>query len=90
MKEITVTRLARNFREILDQVEFGGEEIALIRNHHQVAQILPGAAHQTALEALSDLHRTLDEDAAKTWVEDSRRPFTRKSRTSHLRNPWDS
>jgi hypothetical protein len=73
---------------VLDQVEFEGEEIALIRNHHQVARILPEPMHQTALEAMSDLHRTLSEDAGKYWVEDSRKASAKRHRLNKLHNPW--
>ncbi len=87
---MTVTEVARNFREVVDDVEFKGEEIVLVRNHHEVAKILPGSAHQNALEAMADLHHTLSDDAAKTWVEDSRRSSSPKARLNQLRNPWGS
>ena len=83
---MTVTEMARNFREVLNRVEFDGEEIILIRNHHQVAQILPGSAHQNALEAMSDLYQTLPDEAAKTWLADSRRGSSRKS-SNRMLNP---
>jgi len=89
MKTITVTEMARNFSSIMDQIEFGSEEIALVRKHHEVAHILPGAAHQNALEAMVDLHRTLSEDAAKGWLEDGR-TGSRKTAANKLRNPWGS
>jgi len=42
--------------------------LIIIRNNHQVAKISPGPATMTALEAMSDLYRTLPEDAGATWV----------------------
>ena len=89
MKVITVTEMARNFSSIMDQLEFGGEEIALVRKHQEIAHILPGATHQTALEAMADLHRTLADDAADGWIEDSQRGLS-KPATNRLRNPWRS
>ncbi len=89
MKVITVTEMARHFRDVLDQVEFGGEEVSLIRNHHQVARILPEPMHQTALEAMSDLYRTLGEDAAKDWLNDAQKKSPNQRRLNKLRNPWD-
>ena len=42
------------------------------RNHHQIARLIPGPGHLTALEALADLYRTLPEDAGATWEAYSR------------------
>ncbi len=41
-------------------------------NKHRIARIIPGSAHLTAIEAMGDLYRTLPEDAAKGWLDDSR------------------
>ena len=86
MKTITVTEMARNLSSIMDQLEFGGEAIALIRRHREVAHILPGAAHQNALEAMGDLYRTLSDDAAEGWIKDCRTGL-RKIATNKLYNP---
>ena len=45
-------------------VECQGEEIILIRNKHKIARITPDFPHLTAIEAMSDLYRTLPDDAA--------------------------
>ena len=42
MKTITVAEMARNFSSIMDELESGGEEIALVRKHHEVAQSFRG------------------------------------------------
>ncbi|MBI1883317.1 MAG: type II toxin-antitoxin system Phd/YefM family antitoxin [Chlamydiae bacterium] len=86
MITMTATQFARNFRKVLDQLEFMGEEVMIVRNHHNVARIIPGSPHLTALEALADLYRTLPEDAAKNWLKESRIPHTLKE----MRNPWAS
>jgi prevent-host-death family protein len=72
MKTITATELARNLKDVLDQVEFRGEELAIVRNNHEIARIVPGSARRSALEAMADLYRTLPSDAAENWVKDSR------------------
>jgi prevent-host-death family protein len=69
MQTVTATELARNLRRILDRVEHSGEEIVVVRNGDAIARILPGPPHQTALEAMADLFRTLPADAAAGWVE---------------------
>jgi len=69
---LTVTDFSRNLKATLDLVEFKGEEIVLIRNKHKIARITPGSPHLTALEAMSDLYRTLPEDAAANWEKESR------------------
>ena len=86
MRTITATELARNLRQMLDDVEHRGDEIAVVRNNRQIARIVPGAPRQTALEALGDLYRTLDDRAAATWVQDSRKGARTLRRD--LRDPW--
>ncbi len=72
MRTVTATELARNFRAMLDSVEFRQEELRVVRNNHEVARIIPGPATMTALEAMADLYRTLPEEAAADWLKDSR------------------
>ena len=66
MLQITATELARKFKQMMNLVEFQGEELIIVRNNRQVAKIIPGPATMTALEAMSDLYRTLPEDAGAT------------------------
>ncbi|OHE18810.1 MAG: prevent-host-death protein, partial [Syntrophobacterales bacterium GWC2_56_13] len=68
MLQITATELARKFKQMMNLVEFQGEELVIVRNNRQVAKIIPGPAAMTALEAMSDLYRTLPEDAGATWI----------------------
>jgi len=91
VRTITATELARNLRRVLDRMVIEGEEIVIERNREQVARLLPGPARQTALEAMADLYRTLPEDAAATWEEDSRRGRWKGSRLDKgVRDPWAS
>ena len=72
MVRMTVTDFAKNLKSAFDMIEFKGEEIILIRNKHQIARIIPGNTHMTALEALADVYKTLPEEAGVSWVSDSR------------------
>ena len=38
MKTITATELARNLRQVLDNLAVQGEEVAIERNHQQIAR----------------------------------------------------
>jgi antitoxin (DNA-binding transcriptional repressor) of toxin-antitoxin stability system len=88
MKIVTATELARKFKEMFDLVEFHGEELTVVRNNHQVARIVPGPATMTALEAMSDLFRTLPDDAGAGWLEDIRE--NGKGISQKVRDPWVS
>jgi len=65
MKTLNVTEVARNFSSVLDQVEKNQEEIILVRNHRQIARLIPEPPAQDALSVLGDLHRTLDDETAE-------------------------
>ena len=66
-------------------IEFKGEEIVILRNRHKIARIIPGTPHMTALETLADLYRTLPDEAAGTWLSDSKTPGT----LDEMRDPWE-
>jgi len=84
MKTMTATALARNLSKVLDQLARGGEEIVIERNQRVLGRLVPGPAQQTALEALSDIYRTLPESAARTWEADARRGRWSEA----VRDPW--
>ena len=88
MLQITATELARKFKQMMNLVEFKGEELIIVRNNHQIAKIIPGPSTMTALEAMSDLYRTLPEDAGMTWMKDSREGAA--ADLSEVRDPWAS
>lgn len=88
MLQITATELARKFKQMMNLVEFQGEELIIIRNNHYVARIIPGPATMTALDAMSDLYRTLPDDAGASWVSDSREGTM--DNITNLRDPWAS
>jgi len=89
MKTRSVTEVARNFSAVLDAVERDQEEIVLVRNHRQIARLVPEAPRQDALEVLGDLYRTLDDEtAAALSAAVSSRRKSRRGRVSELRNPW--
>ena len=88
---ISATELARNLSRVLDQLVAEGGEVVIERNSRCVARLTAAPAHQTALEAMGDLFRTLPEDAAAGWEADSRR-YTPKGATlaKGVRDPWAS
>ena len=86
MTKITVTDFSRNLSKVLDRIEHNGEEIVLVRNNHEIARILSGSSNLTATEAMSDLYRTLSDDAGTSWVTESRLHNTLKDEKA---NKWD-
>lgn len=84
MISLSVTDFSRKLKTMLDLVEFKGEEIVLIRNKHKIAKITPGSPHLTAIEAMSDLYRTLPEKAGKTWEKEGKIPGT----LEEAEDPW--
>ena len=88
MKQVTATEFVRKFKQMMNLVEFQGEELIIVRNNHQVAKITPGQTTMTALEAMSDLYRTLPDDAGATWEKDSREGAP--GNLSEARDPWAS
>ncbi|MCL4368416.1 MAG: type II toxin-antitoxin system Phd/YefM family antitoxin [Actinobacteria bacterium] len=88
MRRITATELARNLSRILDTLTIDGGEIVVERNQRVVARLLPGGRHQTALEAMADLYRTLPEDAAAGWLADSRGAPSLVRLADEVRDPW--
>lgn len=91
VKTISATELARNLRQVLDQIQTHGEELIIERNHAQVARLIPGPGRQNALEAMSDLYRTLSPQAAEHWLKDSQSgPLGQQSIDENARDPWGS
>jgi len=87
MAIMTTTEFAKNIKKTLDRLEFGGEEIILVRNKNKIARIIPGSPHLTAIEALGDIYRTLAPGAARDWLEESR---MEGKVAAELRDPWAS
>ena len=85
MITMTVTEFAKQLKKAFDLVEYKGEEIVLVRNKHRIARILPGSPHLTAMEAMSDLYRTLPDDAAENWERESRVNGT----IEEIEDPWE-
>jgi len=91
LKTVTATELARNLSRVLDRLGVEGEEVVIERNGQEVARLLPGAARQTALEAMADLYRTLPDSAGVTWEADSRKGRWKGGRLDKgTRDPWTS
>ncbi len=95
MKRSTVTEIARHFREMMNEVEFEGEEIVVVRNKKQIARIIPEPTPQTALEIFGDIYRTLDDETAEDLSNqlDKIKYDGKGNKTGTLeefRNPWAS
>jgi antitoxin (DNA-binding transcriptional repressor) of toxin-antitoxin stability system len=72
MRAISATDLARNTREILDQVAAQGETVVIERNHTIVAQIVPAQRTMTASQALAGLGPLmLTPEQAVAWLKDN-------------------
>jgi len=87
MQTITATELSRNFRAMLNRVEFQHEELLIIRNNSPVARLIPGPATMTASEAFADLYCCLPKNAGNDWLVDSRLD---DSCDGEVRDPWES
>ena len=90
MKKISVTELSRHFRAVLDRLEEGGEPLLIVRNKRPVARLVGGGApRMTALEALGDIYRTLDDEEGRRWLEDAH--CSRETRRiSEISPAWSS
>ena len=69
-RSVSATEFARNFSQMLDQVEHLGVTIAIVRNHKQVATVIPQLRHQSAMEAFGDLYRPLSGPIVDDWMAD--------------------
>jgi len=87
MGTMTATEFAKNLKKALDRLEFGGEEIIIIRNNHKIARLIPGSPHMTAIEAMADLYQTLPPDAGRDWLAESRLPG---KFSDEIIDPWHS
>ena len=86
MRTLTSTEVARSFSRLLDSLEHGGEEIVVMRNKHPVARLVAGAARMNAVEALGDIHATLDDAEGTAWLKDIKRG--KRMLAAEARDPW--
>ena len=73
MHAVSATEFARNFSQMLDQVEHQGVTISIVRNQRQVATVVPRLRQQSAMEAFGDLYRPLDGAVKDDWLADIKR-----------------
>jgi antitoxin (DNA-binding transcriptional repressor) of toxin-antitoxin stability system len=86
-RTLTATELARNFREVLDQVERSGETVRIERHGHVIAELGPAESGRRftgrdlarLLERLPVPDESFAADLAKIRAE---------SRAAPVRNPW--
>jgi antitoxin (DNA-binding transcriptional repressor) of toxin-antitoxin stability system len=90
MQAVTATEFARNFSQMLDQVEHHGVTLSIVRNHKQIATVSPRLKPQTAMELLGDIYRPLDGPVDDNWMADIRRmdEVIAPGLLENLRDPW--
>lgn len=90
MQAVTATEFARNFSQMLDQVEHQGVTISIVRNHKQVAAVVPQLLRQTAMEAFGDLYRPLNGVVKDDWLADIKRvgKSLKVGLTAKGQDPW--
>lgn len=90
MQAVSATKFARNFSQMLDQVERQGVTIAIVRNQRQVATVVPQLRHQSAMEAFGDLYRPLEGVVKDDWMADTKRVSKglRDHLSSKAQDPW--
>jgi len=82
---MSVTDFARHMKEVLNRVEYQGEEVLLVRNKKKRIKLIPQKSTGTALEVMADIYRIMPDPSAQGWLEDSRKQDLKQE----LRNPWD-
>lgn len=90
MHAVSATEFARNFSQMLDQVEHQGITISIVRNQRQVASVVPQLQVQTAAQAFGDLYRPLEGAIRDNWMLDTKR-VAKKLKGELLekgRDPW--
>lgn len=90
MHAVSATEFARNFSQMLDQVEHQGVTISIVRNHKQIATVAPQLRQQSAMEAFGDLYRPLEGAVKDDWMADIQRANkSLKGRLSgKAQDPW--
>jgi hypothetical protein len=84
MPTISATDLARNTREILNQIASHGETMDVERNHVVVARIIPSEPTMTAAQAFAGLSLPiLTPKQATAWLKDSKSKFSET-----VNDPW--
>jgi len=69
---MSVTEFARNMKEVLDRIEFRGEEVHLVHTLKRVIKLSPDTMGATADEVFGDIQGSLPESATLMWLLDSR------------------
>ncbi len=90
MHAVSATEFARNFSQMLDQVELQGLTISIVRNQRPIASLVPSLRSQTATEAFGDLYRPLDGAVKDDWLLDIKRvnKTLKGSLLEKAHDPW--
>ena len=87
MITVTATDFARNLSNMLNRLEYENEEIAIMRNKHTIAKIVPGKPQMTALDVFADIYGILTDEEGKEWADDCK--TMDHISTKELRDPWE-
>lgn len=90
MQTVTATEFSRNFSQMLDQIEHDGAPISIVRNHKQIATVMPQRRVQGAMDAFGDLYRPLEGEVLDDWMDDIARvsQALQGDINSAARDPW--
>ena len=90
MHAVSATEFARNFSQMLDQVEHQGVSITIMRNRRQIATVVPQLKRQSAMEAFGDLYRPLEGTVNDDWMADVAQidQSLKGKLTDKARDPW--
>ena len=90
MHAVSATEFARNFSQMLDQVEHQGVTISIMRNQRQIATVVPQLRQQSAMEAFGDLYRPLEGTVSDDWMADVARvnQSLKGKLNDKARDPW--
>ena len=87
MKILNVTKDSGALDRLLDEIERDREEVVLIRNHREVARLIPEPGEEDAHSVFADLEGIIDDDTGEAIL---RGIESLDADLSELKNSWDS
>ncbi len=82
MQVISASDLARNTSAVLERI-LTGETLSVMRNHTEVAHIVPARRRMTAAQAVAGLAGKLTPAQGNSWLKDSHGEFDEE-----VKDPW--
>ena len=87
MASVTVDELPRKLKGILEEVERSGEEVAIFRDDHVVARLVPATRRMKAREFFGDMPGTLTHEEGEALLRDIREMD--RVLDQGIRDPWE-